>query len=745
VSLTIAVAGTTIPTDPQSFKSLQTDESLVFSLGGAWLSILDMTLGSVPATFAPGAASYDGPAVDFTPGGGITFGLQSHADVSVNLHPPQGLLTFNDGLDSPMQKSVDGKQGVLYLSLTLDLKISANLNGAYSGGAYGVTSAASASRSYGVSFYKAFAPTTSVREALAQVFESFALPLQPATFAHLADGDYLHHEFDGNLQFSFGAYAGVDKVLYAGHEAANLLKIGQTPLATFTTQTKPEVSSEAKLDVSVQYNSSFEAVLYRAGSTGRMHLYRSADRETSGKLTAGMTLNLNTTASVSSGADAAQAALVSTAGGAQSLGGQALSAILARTGVAAEVDKYSKEATDKLTAWLNRGNGKQVNLQAAIEAQDKRFLLAGYSFDLSTAAFPEAWKKAYNGDLTGALATGAVTLDSGSGLEQEYQRKTSISCNVFNLFKWNAWDQFSSNTSLVYAGNNVFHLVETVEHAEESDTVGTMKSMNLYFTAAADCNTKGSVETADIALHLDMTAKQDHKAIDHMAALLGGLGAGSLARDLRAFSTRTRQGTATLSLVLPHSAYAQITSTPYDAKGHALAADLSADAHNWAAFAQAADDLNVWPLAPSGPLSNQAAAFYKSFSAWEQLNKAGTGATTADRTHTGSSFTQWPEGFPEEGQGTRSLIIYSMLAGQSFMNFCASLEALARVGAAEGTTPSWEGLRTLLTAALKQESDMDFVRPAMLALLRLSGTTPSIVGPAPALVPVDHFNMQILG
>ena len=167
MSLTIAVAGTTIPTDPQSFKSLQTDESLLFSMGGAWLTILDMTLGSVPSTFAPGAASYDGPAVAFTPWGGITFGLQSHADVSVNLHPLQGLLTFNDGLDTPVQKSVDGKQGASYLSLTLGLKISANLSGAYSGGAYGVNSAGSASRSYAVSFYKAFAPTTSVRNALA--------------------------------------------------------------------------------------------------------------------------------------------------------------------------------------------------------------------------------------------------------------------------------------------------------------------------------------------------------------------------------------------------------------------------------------------------------------------------------------------------------------------------------------------------------------------------------------------------
>ena len=642
-----------------------------------------------------------------------------------------------------MQKSVDGKQGALYLSLTLDLKISANLSGMYSGGAYGVTSAGSASRSYAISFYKAFTPTTSVREALAQLFESFTLPLEASTFTHLAEGDYLHHAFDGNLQFSFGAYAGVDKVLYAGHEAANLLKVGQTPLATFTAQTKPEVSSEARLDVSVQYKSSFEAVLSRDSSTGRMHLYRSANRDTSSKLTAGMTLSLDTTASIGSGADAAQAALVSAAGGAQSLGGEALSAILAKTGAAAEADKYFKEATDKLTAWLNRGNGKQVNLEAAIDAQDKRFLLAGYSFDLASSAFPKAWKKAYNGDLTGALATGAVLLDPGSGLEQEYQRKTSISCNVFNLFKWNTWDQFSSNTSLIYAGNNVFHLVETVEHANESDTVGTMKSMNLYFTVAADCNAKGFVETADIALHLDMAAKQDHKAIDHMATLLDALGARSLARDLRAFPTRTKQGTAKVSLVLPHSAYSQITSTPYDAKGHALSADLSADAHNWAAFAQAADDLRVWPLAPNGTLNNQAAAFYKSFSAWEQLNKAGNGATTPDRTHTGSATSQWPESFPDEGSGTRSLIVYSMLAGQSFMSFCASLEALAAVGTPGGTTQSWEGLRSLLTAALKQESDMDFVRPAALALLRLSGTTPSIVGPAPALVPVDHFNVQV--
>ena len=161
-----------------------------------------------------------------------------------------------------------------------------------------------------------------------------------------------------------------------------------------------------------------------------------------------------------------------------------------------------------------------------------------------------AWESAYNGDLLAALQTGAVTLDPGSGLEQEFQRKTSCTCNIFGLFKYTGWDQFSSSTSLVYAGHNTFHLVETVGHAAQSASVGPLRSLNLYFTANADVSATRTLSNADIDLHLDLTAKDDRKAIAAMAGLLQALGAPFLARDLHGFGEDQKQGTAELNLTI---------------------------------------------------------------------------------------------------------------------------------------------------------------------------------------------------
>ena len=699
MSISIDVAGSAIPTDVSAIKSLQADETLIFGLGAAWLSILDLTLGTVPPNFVGGDVKYSGPAVTF-PLGPITFGLQANAGVSLTLRTYGVLTTFQDGLEQPVQRNIAVPAGLAYLALTLDLNISGNATFAYSGGAYGVTAEFDATRTYAISYYKAFSTSIPLREALSAVFESFVLPLHKETFKHLAVGDYLLHEFDGNLHLAFGAYAGIDTVVYAGQSAVDLSKTRLSPLATFSIQAKPEIKASANLAFSLQYSSQFEALLSRTDGGGRLHLFRSSKRDAQTKLTGGMTLSLNASVALTATASATlQQDLVTAAGGAASLPGKAMSTVLTRTGAAEEIQKYTTDATDKLTAWINKANGRQSNLELAVDSQSTRTVLAGYTFDFGSEAFDRAWELAYNGDLVAALQTGAVTLDQGSGLEQDFRRKTSCSCNIFGLFKYNGWDEFSSNTSLVYAGHNTFHLVETVGHAAQSESVGALRSLNLYFTANAGVSGNDTLSDAEIDLHLDLAAKGDRKAIAAMAHLLGALGASFLARDLAAFGTNQKQGTAELNLRISPGAYGQISCS-------IASAGLAADARNWQAFAAAADDLAVWPLRPDGPLNTSAASFLKSFQAWEQLNRAATGGTNPDRTQIGNAFTAWPDSFPSVTM-PHVLVVYSILAGQHFMNFCASLKKLADLNDDTTTNVLWTDLNKQLTDAVKQESDVD--------------------------------------
>lgn len=92
---------------------------------------------------------------------------------------------------------------------------------------------------------------------------------------------------------------------------------------------------------------------------------------------------------------------------------------------------------------------------------------------------------------------------------------------------------------------------------------------------------------------------------------------------------------------------------------------------------------------------------------------------------------------------SHALVVYSMVAGQHFMNFCASLKKLANLNDGITTDVLWTELKKLLTDALKQESDVDFMRPALLAVLRLCGGTPTITGPASATMPAQHFVVTI--
>ena len=731
--LSIDVAGIVVPTGLDAVKSLRSDAALLFHLAAVWRSLLDQPLGSVAPNLVSGDIQYSGPPVQF-PLGPVQFGLQANAAASLALHTSGVLLSFQDGLDQPTTQTIAVPAGVAYLALTLHLNLSGNVTFTYSGGAYGVTAELDATRTYAVSFFKAFPPSTPVRQALSALFESFVLPLHKDTFQQLSEGDYLLHEFDGNLHLAFGAYAGVQSVLYAGQSAVDVSKCQLSPLAGFSVAASPTVKAGVSLSVPLTYCSQFEALLCRAGSAGRLHLFRSSRRDAQARLAAGITLSANASLTLTPGdAGTLQRSLIAAAGGADTTEGKAVSTILARTGAVAEIQQYIADANDKLLAWTGRANGHQLNLELAIDQQSTRTSLAGYTFDLASPQFSQAWEFAYNGDLLAALETGAVTLDVGSGLEREYQRRTACTCNVFGLFRYSSWDQFSSSTSLVYAGHNTFHLQETVGHAAQSQQpLGALHSLNLYFTAAADVSRAGTLSQAEATLHLDLTAKGDRKALAAMARLLEVLGAQPLARELTSFGSNQPQGIAELNITISPGAYGRITCGD-------VGGDLQPDILNWQAFADAADALQAWPLAH---LSPDAARTFKSYFGWQQLNMAATGTSFIDRTNVGNAANAWPERFPAVTI-PHALVVYSMLAGQHFMNFCASLKGLADRNGAVASDTLWTNLNKELGDALKQESDIDFIRPAMLAVIRLCGGTPAIQGPSPLTVPTQHFAVTL--
>ncbi len=749
MSFDIDVAGVGLASGAAVFKSFKDDLHLAFHLDSALSKFLDSRLDTVPAGACASHVSYGSPAASWNPGGGpVLFGLQGGASGGLQIVQSGTLVTYMDGVASPEPRTIEVPAGSVSLVLTLNFNISANAAATYSGGAYGVKAALDSTETYAVTYFKAFPPETTVREAVATIFKGFVLPLHMDTLAQMDEGDYLLHAFDGNLHVAFGAYAGLQKVLYAGQASVDVVKAFGSPLATVLARTRPTVGVGAELSFSFAYESHFEALLSRAGGTATMHLFRSSKETTGGALKAGLIFDGNTKASIAMTTDTVRETVVAAVGGAGSAGGFAVGELV--KAASGEVGKYVTEVDDKLASWLNRANGLQTNLEVAIEATHSRLVLAAYSFDLGSPELADGWKAAMGGDLVAAMKSAAVTLEVGSGLEKEYRQKTSFDVNFFHLWKFETWSDYAAKTSMVYAGNNVFHLQAQIGRTVQTESMGAMHSMDLYFTADADSDAdaqNGAISAPHVNLQIELTAQKDARAMGAIATMLSAMGAGpvaeGLARDLRAFVTRSGQGTAQLRVTIPPAAYRRINCDAY-ANGKPGTTSTSNDELNWKTFAQAADDLEAWPLRDMSTVSLQNLLFLKTFAAWEELNVAATGGSAPNRLQTGNTW-QWPSGFPQVDNGSRTLIAYSMGAGQAFMNFCEAVHLLACTQDVDAAGATWNGVVGLITEAAKKDVNVDFLRPAALALVRLCGTAATVVsGPVGAAIPAEHFAVSMV-
>ena len=381
--LDISLAGTAIPTDPGALKDFRADLNLAFQLDSTFAPWLNQSLDKLPASDAKSAISYTSAAATWSPlGSGVTFGLQGGASGSLEVLIAGELLSYTDGLDAPQAAAIAAPDGTAYLKLMLGFTISGNAAGAYSGGAYGVKAATSAAAVYEITFCKAFDPSTKLLHALSQIFQSFVLPLHPATLKNMERGDYLLYAFDGNLHLSFGAYAGLSRVLYAGQSSADVMQSFSSPLATLSASTRPTITLGATLDFALAYTTRFEALLSKAAGVARLHLFRAASTTSATTFKAGLTFDGNTSASITSHLQAVSDGFVKSAGSASPAAAAALTHVLAQSGAVAEVNKYvrgGERQAHQLAASHERYAGQSPGRSRKHRASAT--MLAGYDFD----------------------------------------------------------------------------------------------------------------------------------------------------------------------------------------------------------------------------------------------------------------------------------------------------------------------------------------------------------------------------
>ena len=746
MSLEITVGSQTLTSFP-GLKDLASTMKSDLHLGPEIESQLDQPLSTLPANLRSTLIHYDTGNKSWAPGvftftlslgvtgklrvmlAGDTFVSYTDTfptDISIDSNP-------DSASNPPTTKTVPN--GVAYVGLELDFFLSGGIAVNVPVGTWGIFGSADNQDTVNVAFYKQCQPTDTLRSAIAAAFAGFVLPLHPLTLNNLVPGDYLYHNFNAQLQLGFGASIGYSKAFYAGQSPIDIPGTGGA--VTLDTSFIPTLQASATLSFTFSYTGTFEALLWKDdANTGHLHLFRSKEQDK----TLGVSLGIGITSDPATSASNMSTQL----GG---FLGKFLPGSLGKTFINKVWPKATDEATNfasegeaKLSGWLTPINNAQASLDFAIGSTNQSFLLLDYTFDLNAPAFAAAWKTAVSGDFVAALETpnGGVSIAVGGGLEKFHNRQTSITLNLFGQLQAAWTDAIISNSSMIYAGNNTFHLIANEGRQQLAVINGRAREIDLYFAAEADLSQPG-VKLGDVDLHCILKATNNPKYGGYIANFLSLSTTGStpalLTRSVAALA-RQPGTTQLLHLTFSSTAYGRLQASKITG---GKPDNEAPDQQNYAAFAAACSNLFV-ESPPNFSYNNQSLG-YTSWRNWNIASNDQWPAPTGslpDRTQSGNSAAGLGYlnlEFPQAGLNAQ-LIAYALQAASDFMNFCADLQSLITFSVPGPELAPWDDLVGRLRSIIHNDVSTDFIAPAALALTRLcaGGRPPSeISGPVPGL------------
>ncbi|MFZ0795507.1 MAG: hypothetical protein WAM65_17210, partial [Candidatus Korobacteraceae bacterium] len=456
-------------------------------------------------------------------------------------------------------KSIPVPPGAAFISLEMDFQIQGGISANFTEGVYGVSGSVNSKDTFTVAFYKRCNPADKLGDGIAAAFSDFVLPLHAETLGNLKVGDYLHYNFNGNLQVGLGASIGYDKVFYAGQYKADIPDTARA--LKLTMSTKDEFQAGAKLAFQLEYAGTFEALLWKdAANAGRLHLYRSQSQDASLGLNLGVTLAGDPKACATAIASQLHDCFKKVLGG---LGNSFDSKLWPKA--APEIGNCVNEANSKVAGWLKSAQQTQATLDFAIEKTNQTFLLMDYSFDLTASAYAAAWGAAIAGKYVDALQTpnGGVAIAVGSGLEKFYEKKTSVTLNLFGKLSAAWTDAIISDSTLVYAGNNVFHLMADVGRSSLFQLNKSKREIDIYFAAQANLES-GNTTLGTIDLHVMLSATDNQGFGRYIAGFLqlltSGPDATALVKAVAALAAQAKT-TEVLQIILPPVTYARLQSS----------------------------------------------------------------------------------------------------------------------------------------------------------------------------------------
>jgi len=744
-----AGSGTPIPLG--TLTDLENNLTTYLNLGVEYVNYLSGPISALPDSLLSTTIQYTSgnqswklgavAPVSFTLSGGITGKISVIKSGTIFTYtdsfPTQVTLSLTPTTNSNTTKSVTGPAGSAYICVELDLSIQAGVSIAYQQGIYGLSGSASTSDTFTMAFYKKCAPNDPLGAAIASAIGDLVLPFHADTLNHLKADDYLLNTANANFQLGLGANIGFGKFSFADQWQSGIPGVTGSP--TLKVGISPTVQPAVKLAYSFDYAGTFSQLLWvDANNKGHLHLYRSQKQTSSIDLTAGITLNANATATTTVQSQVANSPT-------NAAGGSPVASALSTAfqTFSGEISKLSTEIDSKITALLKPlDTAQQANLDINISNTKQDFLLLDYTVDLTNAAYATAWSDMINGKFLDALeqSNGSVQLDVGSGLEQLYSQTTAISLNFFGQWVGSWTTSEISNSRLIYAGNNTFHLI-TVDGMQKLSKINNSSTeVDVYFATQVDLSgaaqAAAAVPEADLNIILRaVNNKQFGGYISAIVSLLTqGQDGNALANQVSALAGAGNT-TQVLQIVFKPSAYGKLAASP----NPPVDGDDTADRANYAAFAAASAQV----MPDSTPAQFTYAGKDLSYDVWANWNIALTDkwpppdGSLADRKESGTFSNGYVQSYFDSIFGANSpaaTLSYPLEVASDFMNLCQDLKTLSSATVDANT---WNDFVTNLLGIINRDINFDFTVPTSLALSQLTsssnGAPQQTVGPVQGL------------
>ncbi|HTS65704.1 MAG TPA: hypothetical protein VMH28_26960 [Candidatus Acidoferrales bacterium] len=638
--------------------------------------IADLPSGTVSSDFTFSA----GPAWQVSQTVGITLSVEPEAGCSLGFVKPGGTLfrlnVANN--DTP----VTAGPGRYYLAIGLQCGLALDAGAQWSNGSFGVSGDVSAGARFRVANYCEVSETATLAEALVQAFSTFVLPLQAESVAAMPDGNYIDFEFFGKLSLGFGATYGFSGLFLAGRSNGEVSASFTSPIGQGLVSAQPSYQVGAGFKVQYDHKGAFRVVAGRNKDSAQdgavLYLLRGETRNISTTETLGITLGagakFQTDASTLAGEiqQAVGAAFPGPSGAklGASLSGNANSLVGA--------------VNNGVNALLARLDGQKITLEALQSQSAANAALFIYRFDFRNGGLA-AYDCAMRGDYARAVTMPGVALDPKSLVEQLYVQKAGLNVQFFDLLKYHDVESYIQRTDISYAGDRTFQVRDTRGVKAVSGLFGKEREADLYFIA--ESRQAAAVSGVDVRLHAVFREQDNEDASTETSRMLAALG-----------QAPAKPGRVTL-----------------DADAVRFSGLTSDRAAAYEGFARAVRDV----IGPANSVADVFLASFARYADWVEFDRATDGNPNGDR---------WPANYPPSDRGQRLLVQTYILSGQHFMDFCAGLKHLASDASGVTDEKQYERLLAAIDGMIHRDFAFPtyFLKPAMVAVMRLAGVAPAI-------------------